>query len=91
MDTIYNVANDKNVGSVIVYAKSDGFGYVDSGTKNKIDSKTLKHLFEAGTLLIRDGNVDYRPVSCSTSSNVTTVTYAKTNSAAFAVATIKSA
>lgn len=91
MDTINIVANDKYVGSVIVYAKADGFGYVDSGTKNKIDSKTLKHLFEAGTLLVRDDNVDYRPVSCATSGNVTTVTYAKTNTAAFAVATIKSA
>ena len=91
MDTIYNVANDKYVGSVIIYAKSDGYGYTDSNTKNKVDSKTLKHLFEAGTLLVRDGSVDYRPVSCTTTGNVTTVTYAKTNTAAFAVATIKSA
>lgn len=91
MEKIYSTASDKHVGSVIVYVKSDGFGYLESDFKNKVDSATLKHLFEVGTLLIKDSTVNYKPVSCSTSAGVTTVTYAKTNSTAFAVATVKSA
>ena len=71
-DTMYEAATK-------VYAKSDGYAYLEEDFKTKVPADVLEDLFIRG-LIIVDTGVMYKPVSFKVASKVATVTYVKTNS-----------
>lgn len=85
-DTMYEAATK-------VYAKSDGYAYLEEDFKTKVPADVLEDLFIRG-LIIVDTGVMYKPVSFKVASKVATVTYVKTNSSTATtadLATVKSA
>lgn len=79
MNKIYEKYDDCHVIGTRVYVKAnDNYAYADSTLKEKIDAETLKDLFVKGLIIVDGGNL-YKAVSCKTASNVTTITYVKTN------------
>ena len=85
-DTMYEAATK-------VYAKSDGYAYLEEDFKTKVPADILEDLFIRG-LIIVDTGVMYKPVSFKVASKVATVTYVKTNSSTATtadLATVKSA
>lgn len=85
-DTMYEAATK-------VYAKTDGFAYLEADYKTKVPADVLEDLFVRG-LIIVDSGVMYKPVSLKLTSNVVTVTYVKTNGTTATtadLATVKSA
>lgn len=69
---IFGKASDKYVGSDVFYV-ADGKIYTtgvagDQGTDTLAKTADLKHAFEMGTLLLKDGDgVEARPIAISTS------------------------
>jgi hypothetical protein len=79
MNRVYENYTDLHVRATYVYVKTnDVYAYADSGKTVKIDSDTLKDLFEKG-LIIVDGAIEYKPVSFSVVDSVATLTYVKTD------------
>jgi hypothetical protein len=79
MDRVYEKYEDQHVRNTFVYAKdNDAYAYTDSGKTVKIDSESLKELFEKGIIVV-DGTAEYKAVSFSVVDGVATLTYVKTD------------
>jgi hypothetical protein len=79
MSKVYENYGDQHVRATYVYAKTnDPYAYLDSAKTVKIDSETLKDLFEKGTIVV-DGSIEYKPVSFGIADSVGTLTYVKTD------------
>lgn len=85
-DTMYEAATK-------VYAKSDGYAYLESDFQTKISADVMEDLFIRGMIVVDTAGVMYKPISCKVASGVATVTYATTDSTATTtakLATVKS-
>ena len=85
-DTMYEAATK-------VYAKADGYAYLESDFKTKIPADVMEDIFIRGMIVVDSAGVMYKPISCKVASGVATVTYATTDSTATTsakLATVKS-
>lgn len=85
-DTMYEAATK-------VYAKADGYAYLESDFKTKIPADVMEDVFIRGMIVVDSAGVMYKPISCKVASGVATVTYATTDSTATTsakLATVKS-
>ena len=85
-DTMYEAATK-------VYAKTDGFAYLESDFKTKVPTDVMEDLFVRGMIVVDSTGVMYKPISCKTASGVATVTYVTTDSSTATtakLATVKS-
>lgn len=85
-DTMYEAATK-------VYAKTDGYAYLEPEFVTKISADVMTDLFIRGMIVVDSSGVMYKPISCKVASGVATVTYATTDSAAATtakLATVKS-
>ena len=85
-DTMYEAATK-------VYAKADGYAYLESDFKTKITADVMEDIFIRGMIVVDSAGVMYKPISCKVASGVATVTYATTDSTATTsakLATVKS-
>jgi tetrahydromethanopterin S-methyltransferase subunit D len=79
MNKIYEEYKDLHVKAICVYVKTgDAYAYADSAKTVKIDSATMKEMFEKGTIIV-DGALEYKPVSFGVALSVGTLTYVKTD------------
>ena len=87
MARIYDRAEDKNVGDIVIYGKgSDGKAYVDADGTIQFKTSELKNAF-LKRAVVQIGADYFIPVAFSVSSNVGTVTYAKAGSSTGTAAT----
>lgn len=92
MEKIFMNVEDKNVAAVKVYVKSDGIGYADEKYTSALTSDELTNAFIKGAVIVDSTGAMYKPISCKTASNITTLTYttADTSTATTAkLATVK--
>ena len=85
-DTMYEAATK-------VYAKTDGYAYLEPEFVTKISADVMTDLFVRGMIVVDSLGVMYKPISCKVASGVATVTYATTDSSAATtakLATVKS-
>lgn len=85
-DTMYEAATK-------VYAKTDGYAYLEPEFVTKISADVMTDLFVRGMIVVDSSGVMYKPISCKVASGVATVTYATTDSSAATtakLATVKS-
>ena len=85
-DTMYEAATK-------VYAKTDGYAYLEPEFVTKISADVMTDLFIRGMIVVDSSGVMYKPISCKVFSGVATVTYATTDSASATtakLATVKS-
>ena len=85
-DTMYEAATK-------VYAKTDGYAYLEPEFVTKISADVMTDLFIRGMIVVDSSGVMYKPISCKVASGVATVTYATTDSSAATtakLATVKS-
>lgn len=85
-DTMYEAATK-------VYAKTDGYAYLEPEFVTKISADVMTDLFVRGMIVVDSSGVMYKPISCKVASGVATVTYATTDSTATTtakLATVKS-
>ena len=85
-DTMYEAATN-------IYAKADGYAYLESDFKTKIPADVMEDIFIRGMIVVDSAGVMYKPISCKVASGVATVTYATTDSTATTsakLATVKS-
>ena len=85
-DTMYEAATK-------VYAKTDGYAYLEPEFVTKISADVITDLFVRGMIVVDSSGVMYKPISCKVASGVATVTYATTDSSAATtakLATVKS-
>ena len=85
-DTMYEAATK-------VYAKTDGYAYLEPEFVTKISADVMTDLFVRGMIVVDSSGVMYKPISCKVASGVATVTYATTDSASATtakLATVKS-
>ena len=75
MEKIFMDVDDKNVAAVKVYVKSDGIGYADEKYTAALTSDELTNAFIKGAVIVDSTGAMYKPISCKTVSNVTTLTY----------------
>jgi hypothetical protein len=79
MNKVYEKSVDLHVRNTYVYVKTgDAYAYADSANTVKIDSATLKDLFEKGLIVVA-GAIEYKPVSYTVVDSVGTLTYVKTD------------
>ena len=85
-DTMYEAATK-------VYAKTDGYAYLEPEFVTKISADVMTDLFVRGMIVVDSSGVMYKPISCKVASGIATVTYATTDSASATtakLATVKS-
>ena len=85
-DTMYEAATK-------VYAKTDGYAYLEPEFVTKISADVMTDLFVRGMIVVDSSGVMYKPISCKVANKVATVTYVTTDSAAATtakLATVKS-
>ena len=85
-DTMYEAATK-------VYAKTDGYAYLEPEFVTKISADVMTDLFVRGMIVVDSSGVMYKPISCKVASGVATVTYATPDSTATTtakLATVKS-
>lgn len=85
-DTMYEAATK-------VYAKTDGYAYLEPEFVTKISADVMTDLFVRGMIVVDSSGIMYKPISCKVASGVATVTYATTDSSAATtakLATVKS-
>ena len=85
-DTMYEAATK-------VYAKTDGYAYLEPEFVTKISADVMTDLFVRGMIVVDSLGVMYKPISCKVSNKVATVTYVTTDSSAATtakLATVKS-
>lgn len=85
-DTMYEAATK-------VYAKTDGYAYLEPEFVTKISADVMTDLFVRGMIVVDSSGVMYKPISCKVASGVATITYATTDSSAATtakLATVKS-
>lgn len=85
-DTMYEAATK-------VYAKTDGYAYLEPEFVTKISADVMTDLFVRGMIVVDSSGVMYKPISCKVASGVATVTYATTDSTSTTtakLATVKS-
>ena len=85
-DTMYEAATK-------VYAKTDGYAYLEPEFVTKISADVMTDLFVRGMIVVDSSGVMYKPISCKVAGGVATVTYATTDSSAATtakLATVKS-
>ena len=85
-DTMYEAATK-------VYAKTDGYAYLEPEFVTKISADVMTDLFVRGMIVVDSSGVMYKPISCKVASGIATVTYATTDSTATTtakLATVKS-
>lgn len=74
-------ATDVNVRGDLLYVKAvaDGFVYSDAECTTKVNKETLVHLFQMNTIVIVDGNDQYRPIfiTIDSTKNYVDLTYIK--------------
>ena len=93
MDRIYHHDDTMYEAATKVYAKSDGYAYLESDFKTKISADVMKDLFVRGMLIVDSTGVMYKPISLKVTSGVATVTYATTDTTSATtakLATVKS-
>ena len=93
MKKTYLNSDDINVAARKVYAKADGYAYIESNFKTKVTAEELEDAFVKGLIIVADG-AQYKPISCKVANKVATVTYvtADASTATTAkLATVKSA
>ena len=79
MDRIFHHDDTMYEAATKVYAKTDGYAYLESDFKTKISADVMKDLFVRGMLIVDSNGVMYKPISFKVASKVGIVTYAKTN------------
>ena len=67
-DTMYEAATK-------VYAKTDGFAYLDPEFNKKVSTDVMEDIFIRGMIVVDSAGVMYKPISCKTANGVATVTY----------------
>lgn len=85
-DTMYEAATK-------VYAKTDGYAYLEPEFVTKISADVMTDLFVRGMIVVDASGVMYKPISCKVANKVATVTYVTTDSSAATtakLATVKS-
>ena len=93
MDRIYHHDDTMYEAATKVYAKTDGYAYLESDFKTKISADVMKDLFVRGMLIVDSTGVMYKPISLKVASGVATVTYATTDTTSATtakLATVKS-
>lgn len=88
MERIYEQAKDKNVAAIVIYGKSgETKAYADPDCKTQMKTSELKEAF-LKRAVIKIGADYFIPVAYAESSNVGTVTYAKTGFTAGTLAAV---
>lgn len=93
MDRIYHHDDTMYEAATKVYAKSDGYAYLENDFKTKISADVMKDLFVRGMLIVDSTGVMYKPISLKVASGVATVTYTTTDTTSATtakLATVKS-
>lgn len=93
MDRIFHHDDTMYEAATKVYAKADGYAYLESDFKTKIPADVMEDIFIRGMIVVDSAGVMYKPISCKVASGVATVTYATTDSTATTsakLATVKS-
>ena len=93
MDRIFHHDDTMYEAATKVYAKADGYAYLESDFKTKIPADVMEDIFIRGMIVVDSAGIMYKPISCKVASGVATVTYATTDSTATTsakLATVKS-
>lgn len=93
MDRIFHHDDTMYEAATKVYAKADGYAYLEPDFKTKIPADVMEDIFIRGMIVVDSAGVMYKPISCKVASGVATVTYATTDSTATTsakLATVKS-
>ena len=94
MDRIFHHDDTMYEAATKVYAKTDGYAYLEKDYKTKVSAAVLEDLFVRGLIIVDATGVMYKPISLKVASDVATVTYATTDASTVTtakLATVKSA
>ena len=93
IEKVYQNADDDRVAIRKVYAKTDGYAYLEKDCKTKVSCGELHDAFIKGLLVVDASDNEYKTVSCFVTKDVATVTYVTADSSAATtakLATVKS-
>lgn len=93
IEKVYQNADDDCVAIRKVYAKADGYAYVEKELKTKVGCEELHNAFLKGLIVVDSAGNEYSAISCAVSKNVATVTYVTADSSTVTtakLATVKS-
>ena len=80
IEVVYQNADDDRVAIRKVYAKTDGYAYLEKDCKTKVSCDELHNAFIKGLMIVDAAGNEYKAVSCSVAKDVATVTYVTTDS-----------
>ena len=80
MDRIFHHDDTMYEAATKVYAKTDGYAYLESDFQTKVTSDAMVDMFIRGMIVVDSSGVMYKPISCKDTGGVVTVTYATTDS-----------
>lgn len=75
IEVVYQNADDDRVAIRKVYAKTDGYAYLEKDCKTKVSCDELHNAFIKGLMIVDAAGNEYSAVSCAIAKNIATVTY----------------
>lgn len=75
IEVVYQNADDDRVAIRKVYAKTDGYAYLEKDCKTRVSCDELHNAFIKGLMIVDAAGNEYKAVSCAIAKNIATVTY----------------